>query len=73
MIMKDKMNIWQSLGLQGNYHILPNQFSSDSIIESNKIVSFLIKLVATMAYHPQGDGQMERANQELEQYLWLFK
>jgi len=31
-----------------------------------------IKLAATMAYHPQGDGQMERVNQELEQYLRLF-
>ena len=25
-----------------------------------------------MAYHPQGDGQTERVNQELEQFLWLF-
>ena len=25
-----------------------------------------------MAYHPQGDRQMERVNQELEQYLCLF-
>jgi len=32
----------------------------------------IIKLVATTAYHPQGDGQMERVNQELEQYLQLF-
>jgi Chromo (CHRromatin Organisation MOdifier) domain len=31
-----------------------------------------IKLAPTMAYHPQGDGQMERVNQELEQYLQLF-
>ena len=28
-----------------------------------------IKLVATTAYYPQGDGQMEQVNQELEQYL----
>jgi len=28
-----------------------------------------IKLAATTAYHPQGDGQMEQVNQELEQYL----
>jgi transposase InsO family protein len=31
-----------------------------------------IKLAATMAYHPQGNGQTERVNQELEQYLRLF-
>ena len=28
-----------------------------------------VKLAATTAYHPQGDGQMEQVNQELEQYL----
>ena len=28
-----------------------------------------VKLAATTAYHPQGDGQMEQINQELEQYL----
>ena len=31
-----------------------------------------IKLAATTTYHPQGDGQTERINQELEQYLQLF-
>ena len=31
-----------------------------------------IKLAATMAYHLRGDGHMERVNQEMEQYLWLF-
>ena len=31
-----------------------------------------IKLATTTAYHPQGDGQMERVNQELEQFLQLF-
>ena len=31
-----------------------------------------IELAATTAYHPQGDRQMERVNQELEQFLRLF-
>ena len=31
-----------------------------------------IMLAATTAYHPQGNGQTEWVNQELEQYLRLF-
>ena len=31
-----------------------------------------VKLAATTTYHPQGDGQLEWVNQELEQYLQLF-
>ena len=31
-----------------------------------------ICLAATTAYHPQGDGQTEQVNQELEQYLQIF-
>jgi len=31
-----------------------------------------IKLASSTAWHPQTDRQMERVNQELDQYLWLF-
>ena len=38
--------------------------------ELNKLLGIQTKLL--MAYHPQMDGQMERVNQELEQYLRVF-
>src|SRR5882672_490905 len=31
-----------------------------------------IRVAASMAYHPQTDGQSERVNQEVEQFLRLF-
>jgi len=38
--------------------------------ELNKILGIHTKLLT--AYHPQTDGQTERMNQELEQYLRMF-
>jgi len=38
--------------------------------ELNKILGIKSKL--SMAFHPQTDGQTERMNQELEQYLRMF-
>ena len=31
-----------------------------------------MKLHFTSGYHPEGDGQTERSNQTLEQYLWVY-
>jgi hypothetical protein len=46
------------------------QFVSRFMKELNSILG--IKTSASTAYHPQTDGQTERANQEIEQYLRLF-
>jgi hypothetical protein len=31
-----------------------------------------ITISSSTTYHPQSDGQTERVNQELEQYIWIF-
>ena len=60
------------------HHSLPKKVVSDRgpqfVAEFMKALFQLlgIKLVETTTYHPQGDRQMERINQELEQYLRLF-
>src|SRR5271155_5690468 len=60
------------------HHGLPQKFLSDRgpqfVAEFTwELYRLLgIKLAATMAYHPQGDGQTEGVNQELEQYLRVF-
>jgi len=46
------------------------QFALGFMKELNKILGINTKL--STAYHPQTDGQMERMNQELEQYLRMF-
>ena len=57
------------------HHSLPGKAVSDRgpqfVAEfMRELYQFLgIKLAATTVYHPQGDGQTERVNQELEQYI----
>jgi len=46
------------------------QFAVEIIKELNHLLGIQTKLL--MAYHPQMDGQTERINQELEQYLRVF-
>jgi len=46
------------------------QFAVGMMKELNNLLGIQTKLLT--AYHPQTDGQMERTNQELEQYLRVF-
>ena len=46
------------------------QFAAGIIKELNNLLGIQTKLSTT--YYPQTDGQMERINQELEQYLRVF-
>jgi hypothetical protein len=46
------------------------QFVAEFMKEFYRLLE--IKLAATTAYYSQGDGQMERVNQELKQYLYFF-
>jgi len=46
------------------------QFAAGLTRELNKMLGIKTKL--SMAYHPKTDGQMERTNQELEQYLRMY-
>jgi len=46
------------------------QFVAGIIKELNSLLEIQTKL--SMAYHPQTDGQTERVNQDLEQYLRIF-
>jgi len=46
------------------------QFAAGLMGELNEILGIRSKL--STAFHPQTDGQMERVNQELEQYLRMF-
>ena len=74
-----------SLGLAKLYrdHVYAHHGLSDKIISDrgpqfvSKFITDLYKLLGieanpSTAYHPQTDGQTERVNQEIEQYLRVF-
>jgi len=64
-------NVWK-------LHGLPQKVVSDRrpqfVAALMKELYRLLGIEATTSttYHPQTDGQTERVNQELEQYLWIF-
>jgi transposase InsO family protein len=63
--------IWKHHGLPGKaLSDRGPQFITEFMKELYRLLG--IKLAATTTYHPQGNGQIERVNQELEQYLHLF-
>jgi len=64
-------NMWKLHGLLESI-ILDRgpQFAAGLMRELNRMLGIVSKL--SMAFHPQTDGQTERVNQELEQYLRMF-
>jgi len=64
-------NVWKLYGLPES--IISDrgpQFAAGLMKELNEMLGIKSKL--SMVFHPQIDGQMERVNQELEQYLRMF-
>ena len=64
-------NIWKLHGLPDS--IISDrgpQFTAGIMKELNRMLGIKTKL--SIAFHPQTDGQTERMNQELEQYLRMF-
>jgi len=64
-------NVWKLHGLPES--IISDrgpQFAAGIIKELNRMLGIESKLLT--AFHPQTDGQTERMNQELEQYLRMF-
>ena len=64
-------NVWKLHGLpESVVSDRGPQFVAELMRELNRMLEIKTKLL--MAFHPQTDGQTERMNQELEQYLWFF-
>jgi len=64
-------NMWKLHGLPES--IISDrepQFMAELIRELNQMLEIESKM--SIAFHPQTDGQTERVNQELEQYLRMF-
>jgi len=64
-------NVWKLYGLpKSMISDRGLQFAAGMTKELNKMLGIETKL--SMAYHPETDEQMERTNQELEQYLRIY-
>ena len=64
-------NVWKLHGLpESVVSDRGPQFAAELTKELNKMLGIKTKL--STAFHPQTDGQTERMNQELEQYLQFF-
>ena len=64
-------NVWKLHGLlESVVSDRGSQFVAELTKELNRMLG--IKTNLSMAFHPQTDGQTERKNQELEQYLQFF-
>jgi len=64
-------NVWKLYGLPKS--IISDrgpQFAAGLMRELNQMLGIESKMLT--AFHPQIDGQTERVNQELEQYLRIF-
>jgi len=64
-------NVWKLHGLlESVVSDRGPQFAVELTKELNRMLGIKMKL--SMVFHPQTDGQTERMNQELEQYLRFF-
>ena len=64
-------NVWRLHGLPESVVLNRGpQFAAGLTKELNRILDIKMKLLT--AFHPQTDGQTERMNQELEQYIRFF-